>query len=59
MQWLSSYIECSFLALEWLQCACVCVCVCEREVVNMTDGNYIGCDSITKYVCLKCDKFAE
>ena len=28
------------------------------KIVNMVDGNCVGCDSITKYVYLKCDKFA-
>ena len=47
-----------FLTLKWLQCVCVCVCVCERvKVVNMAKGNYVDCDSVTKYICLKYDKF--
>ena len=29
-----------------------------RQGVKMTEGNCVGCESITKYVCLKCDAFA-
>ena len=29
-----------------------------REGVKMAEGNFVGCENITKYVCLKCDKFS-
>ena len=29
-----------------------------RQGVKMAEGNCVGCESITKYVCLKCDAFA-
>ena len=42
-----------FLALEWIKCACV-----RAKVVNMAEGDCVGCDIIRKYDCLKCGKFA-
>ena len=29
-----------------------------RQSVKMAEGNGVGCESITKYACLKCDTFA-
>ena len=29
-----------------------------RQSVKMAEGNCVGCESITKYVCLRCDAFA-
>ena len=32
--------------------------MCDSKVVHIAEGNCVGCDSITKDVCLKCNKFA-
>ena len=30
-----------------------------RQGLKMAEGNCVGCETITKYVCLKCDAFAS